>query len=167
MSVSFTLTIDRKISFGERISLYRLAKGWTQRQLAEYAQVAYGRVSALERNLLPTDHHSVHRICDALGVNRDMEYAKHRITANNEHVEWWANLLYEHGRSQGGRHVPLANRVRAMSIFHRYYRWAESPLPPQELYPTLSPNTSIRNLGVKTYNIIKAAWEWRYPLADE
>lgn len=55
-------------SFGEAIRRGRLARGWTQAQLAEAAELSANYVARLERGELGPSLYVAHRLSSALGV---------------------------------------------------------------------------------------------------
>ena len=58
---------------GERVRAARLARGWTQQQLARRAGLSQGGVSQIERGRRPTPHRrTLARLAEALDLDLDL-----------------------------------------------------------------------------------------------
>lgn len=56
------------MTFGDRLRELRLAKGLTQKELAEAAQIQQSALSRWELGEQPPPFDAVHKLCKALGV---------------------------------------------------------------------------------------------------
>lgn len=57
------------INFGKQLRLVRLAKGYTQEQLANELGIEISQISRIERGVINTSVSTLYAICKVLGVD--------------------------------------------------------------------------------------------------
>src|SRR5438876_8516418 len=107
-----TRSVDRAPAFGEALQRYRRARGFTQAELAEHAQISVRAVSDLERGLKHPQRATIRLLTEALGLlpdeARDFEVVARSRPArggtSDESAGQNTNLPVRHRRLIGRAH---------------------------------------------------------------